>query len=203
MYLLNNIINDKCYIGSATTNKINSRFRNHFIHGTGSKLTNLAKNKYGLENFAFIIIEYFSIFVLKENLNKLGACILRNKFILDSSGCEAKAHCCSFGSSEDAENCIKLSGGHFDVIVGADIGYDVELHDPIKRTLALMSTAATRIILCEEVRWSDIYSWYVETLRELFIVDEIDAPELHTSKATRKTIKMLLLTKKLDAPIIR
>jgi len=70
IYMIYNLINDKSYIGSASNNRINVRFRNHIIHGTGSKLTNLAVKEYGLENFAFIVIEYFSVFVLKENFNK-------------------------------------------------------------------------------------------------------------------------------------
>jgi group I intron endonuclease len=70
IYLINNNINNKFYIGSATTNRINMRFRNHCIHGTGSKVINRSIQKYGLENFSFFILEYFPGFVKKENLNK-------------------------------------------------------------------------------------------------------------------------------------
>lgn len=67
IYMIFNLINDKCYIGSAASNRINVRFRNHCIHGTGARLTHEAVKKYGIENFAFVIIEYYSGFVIKEN----------------------------------------------------------------------------------------------------------------------------------------
>lgn len=68
IYMIFNLKNGKFYIGSAITNRINTRFRNHCIHGTGSPLLNKAINKYGLENFVFLILEYFPHLVNKENL---------------------------------------------------------------------------------------------------------------------------------------
>lgn len=68
IYMIYNIKNGKYYIGSAISNRINTRFRNHCIHGTGAKLTNKAIHKYGLENFAFLILEYYPGFIKKENL---------------------------------------------------------------------------------------------------------------------------------------
>lgn len=70
IYLIYNKINNKYYIGSASSNRINVRFRNHCIHGTGSMLVNRSIKKYGLNNFYFFILEYFPGFVKKENLNK-------------------------------------------------------------------------------------------------------------------------------------
>jgi len=70
IYLIYNNINNKYYIGSACSNRINVRFRNHCIHGTGSMLVNRSIKKYGLNNFYFFILEYFPGFVKKENLNK-------------------------------------------------------------------------------------------------------------------------------------
>jgi hypothetical protein len=70
IYMIFNTFNDKCYIGSAACNRINIRFRNHCIHGIGARLTNKAIKKYGLENFVFVIIEYYGWFVRKENLRK-------------------------------------------------------------------------------------------------------------------------------------
>jgi group I intron endonuclease len=63
-----NLINGKFYIGSAITNRINVRFRNHCLHGTGSSILNKAIKKYGLENFAFVILEYYPGLIHKENL---------------------------------------------------------------------------------------------------------------------------------------
>ena len=69
IYMINNNINHKKYIGCASTNKINSKFRIHFIHFTGSKLVAAEVRKYGIENFSFYILEYFPGFVKKENLS--------------------------------------------------------------------------------------------------------------------------------------
>ena len=70
IYLIKNKINGKFYIGSAITNRINVRFRNHCIHGTGSSILNKAIKKYGLENFTFYILEYYPGFIHKENFKK-------------------------------------------------------------------------------------------------------------------------------------
>lgn len=67
IYLIYNNINGKFYIGSAITNRINVRFRNH---GTGSSILHKSIKKYGLENFSFFILEYYKGFIHKENLNK-------------------------------------------------------------------------------------------------------------------------------------
>lgn len=70
IYCIFNNLNGKFYIGSAITNRINTRFRNHCIHGTGSSLLKKSINKYGLENFSFFILEYYPGFVHKENMKK-------------------------------------------------------------------------------------------------------------------------------------
>lgn len=69
VYMIQNNVNGKKYVGSASTNRINTRFRNHFIHGHGAKNTNAAIAKYGIENFTFYILEYYPGFVQKENLS--------------------------------------------------------------------------------------------------------------------------------------
>lgn len=68
IYLIYNKINKNFYIGSAITNRINVRFRNHMFHGTGSRITKKAIQKYGIENFKFAILEYYPGIILKENL---------------------------------------------------------------------------------------------------------------------------------------
>ncbi len=70
VYMIYNKINNNYYIGSAITNRINTRFRNHMFHGTGNSNTKKAVNKYGLENFKFVILEYYPGIILKENLKK-------------------------------------------------------------------------------------------------------------------------------------
>lgn len=71
IYLILNKITLDYYIGSASTSKIYSRFYNHLIGGSGSKLVKLAVRKYKLENFSFIILEEFPYIVNKENNKRL------------------------------------------------------------------------------------------------------------------------------------
>lgn len=59
------------YIGSASTRKLNSRFTNHLIYLTGSKIVKNSIKKYGLHNFCFIVLELFPEVVNQENNKKL------------------------------------------------------------------------------------------------------------------------------------
>ncbi|GBT68159.1 hypothetical protein M6KS0526p2_2753 [Staphylococcus aureus] len=59
------------YIGSASTNRINSRFTNHLIYFNGSKIIKNSVKKYGLHNFVFIILELFPEIVNQENNKQL------------------------------------------------------------------------------------------------------------------------------------
>lgn len=69
VYIVMNNINGNFYVGSASSNRINTRFRNHCIHLKSSNKPLLrAINKYGIQNFSFHIVEYFNGFVNKENL---------------------------------------------------------------------------------------------------------------------------------------
>lgn len=77
IYCVFNSLNGKKYVGSASTNRINTRFRNHCIHGTGSNLLKKAIDKHGLHNFYFLILEYYPGLVLKENLKKAHLSLLK------------------------------------------------------------------------------------------------------------------------------
>lgn len=70
IYMIYNKITQQFYIGSAISNRINVRFRNHKFHGSGSKITKRAVEKYGINNFKFIILEYYPGIILKENIKK-------------------------------------------------------------------------------------------------------------------------------------
>lgn len=59
------------YIGSASTGRINSRFTSHLIYFNGSKMVKNSVKKYGLHNFAFIILELFPEIVNQENNKQL------------------------------------------------------------------------------------------------------------------------------------
>lgn len=73
IYLILNKVTLDYYIGSASTNRIYSRFSNHLIYFKGSKIVKLAVKKYKLSSFIFMILELFPEIVTKEN----------NKFLLD------------------------------------------------------------------------------------------------------------------------
>lgn len=58
VYLCINLVNGSIYVGSASINCLYRRYSGHLLNGKGGSL--LVKNavkKYGLENFAFVIIE--------------------------------------------------------------------------------------------------------------------------------------------------
>jgi group I intron endonuclease len=67
IYGIFNIKTGDFYIGSAITNKFYSRFYKHLIKGIGSKYVNNSVKKYGLENFAFVILEFFPEEVTSKN----------------------------------------------------------------------------------------------------------------------------------------
>lgn len=58
IYCCINLVNGKFYIGSAGITYIHRRYRAHlFDSGNGSKIVCAAVKKYGLENFAFVVLE--------------------------------------------------------------------------------------------------------------------------------------------------
>jgi hypothetical protein len=69
IYAMVNKINGKMYLGSASTNNIYIRFKDHSRVDTGGS-TKLrfenAKLKYGINNFSFVVITYFDEVVTKE-----------------------------------------------------------------------------------------------------------------------------------------
>lgn len=71
VYLVLNKITLDYYIGSASTNKFYTRFYRHLINLTGSKIVKLATRKYGIDSFAFMVLELFPERVSIENNKKL------------------------------------------------------------------------------------------------------------------------------------
>lgn len=71
IYMILNKTTGDYYIGSAATNRFYARFSNHLIYFRGSKIVKAAVKKYGLDNFAFIILELYSNIVTKENNKEL------------------------------------------------------------------------------------------------------------------------------------
>lgn len=71
IYLILNKVTLDYYIGSASTNKIYSRYYRHLLALNGNKIVKLAVRKYKLVNFAFVILEEFPEVVTKENNKNL------------------------------------------------------------------------------------------------------------------------------------
>jgi group I intron endonuclease len=71
IYMILNKITKDYYIGSASTNRFHARFSNHLIYFRGSKVVKAAVNKYGLNNFAFLILDLYPDVVTKENNKEL------------------------------------------------------------------------------------------------------------------------------------
>jgi len=71
IYMIINITTKDYYIGSAATNRFYPRFSNHLIYFRGSKIVKSAVKKYGIENFAFVVLELYPNIVTKENNNEL------------------------------------------------------------------------------------------------------------------------------------
>nr|YP_009711345.1 hypothetical protein [Russula griseocarnosa] len=71
IYMIVNKITKDYYIGSASTNRFYPRFSNHLIYFRGSKIVKFAVKKYGLHNFAFIILDLYPNIVTKENNKEL------------------------------------------------------------------------------------------------------------------------------------
>ena len=71
IYMIINKTTKDYYIGSAATDRFYARFSNHLIYFRGSKIVKLAVKKYGLDNFAFLVLELYPNIVTKENNKEL------------------------------------------------------------------------------------------------------------------------------------
>jgi len=71
IYMILNLVTENYYIGSASTNKFMSRFSRHLIYLSGSKIIKNSVLKYGLPNFAFIILEFYPKPINRENNKNL------------------------------------------------------------------------------------------------------------------------------------
>ena len=84
--IVNKITKDY-YIGSASTNRFYARFCSHIISFIGSKIVKLAIKKYGINNFAFVILELYPNIVTKINNKELeDKYLLPNYNILTEAG---------------------------------------------------------------------------------------------------------------------
>ena len=66
VYMIFNMVSGDYYRVSASIGKFYTRFCNHLIHLTGSKVLNNAVRKYVIANFSFVVLELFPEVVHKE-----------------------------------------------------------------------------------------------------------------------------------------
>ncbi|CAH2356114.1 putative intron-encoded endonuclease (mitochondrion) [[Candida] railenensis] len=71
MYLIGNKMTHNMYMGSGSTNKLYTRFRNHLYNLNGNKLIKKSMKNYGLNNFFYAIIEYYPDKINKYNNKEL------------------------------------------------------------------------------------------------------------------------------------
>lgn len=62
VYLIVNLVNGNMYVGSAIASRMPNRFHKHLYGGSGSALVDAAVQKYGLDQFAFILLGTLSPF---------------------------------------------------------------------------------------------------------------------------------------------
>jgi len=67
IYLIVNLVTGQSYIGSAVLGRMHIRFHKHLFGGTGNKPLWNAVQKYGLENFAFLVIDEIPDFISDMN----------------------------------------------------------------------------------------------------------------------------------------
>ena len=67
IYLIVNLVTGQSYIGSAVLGRMHIRFHKHLFGGTGNKPLWNAVQKYGLENFAFLVIDEIPDFTSNMN----------------------------------------------------------------------------------------------------------------------------------------
>lgn len=100
VYLCINLIDGKMYVGSASINRMYRRFSAHLLNSKGGSIrVNRAVKIYGLENFAFLVIEttgqnvteilqmeqkYIDTLLPDYNIAKIAGSVLNTKWSLES-----------------------------------------------------------------------------------------------------------------------
>jgi hypothetical protein len=71
IYIIINLVNVNIYVGSAIVNRMGNRFHKHLYAGNGSSQVRAAVQKYGLSNFAFVVIETVTSIANTEDNSQL------------------------------------------------------------------------------------------------------------------------------------
>jgi hypothetical protein len=69
------------------------------------------------------------------------------------------------------------------MVIGCDIGYDISLHNLIRITLQsiLQYNPNCKILLIEEIRWKDIYTWYFDEITSSTSTSSNELPSCYYS----------------------
>jgi group I intron endonuclease len=81
IYAIVNLVTGDLYVGSAVKGRMRNRFHKHLFGGTGSIITYAAVLKYGLSNFAFVILESVEGSVNDDNNKEL---LMREDYYLST-----------------------------------------------------------------------------------------------------------------------
>lgn len=81
IYAVVNLLTGDLYIGSAVTGRMGNRFHKHLFGGTGSAIVRAAVLKYGLSNFAFVILESV---VMENTLEDNKRLLMREDYYLST-----------------------------------------------------------------------------------------------------------------------
>jgi group I intron endonuclease len=203
VYLILNKVTLDYYIGSASTDNFYTRFYRHLINLTGSKIVKLAVRKYGLENFAFIIVELFPEKVNKENNKKLLdledfylKSLLPNYNILTEAGN-------NFGYKHTEIDRIKMKANYSDerreAIINLNKGKTLseEIRAKIKeKALARLSQTFTEEALTNMQKKSKPIILYNKSNGTVYGEYNSIIDAANSIKCNEKTIRRALLTEK-------
>jgi len=112
VYLIVNLINENCYVGSAITSRLHRRLHSHLFGLSGNKHLANAVKKYRLDNFAFILLETIPGFI-DSNKNK-DLLALENKYIklLNPKYNKTPNAGNTLGYTHKPETILKLKGNY-------------------------------------------------------------------------------------------
>jgi hypothetical protein len=84
----------------------------------------------------------------------------------------------------------------FDLIIGSDLVYAIDVLDLLAKTICDLSHAHTKALIAYEVRWKDVEKWFLEALEiQQLKLREIPHVELDSNYCYEK-LKIIEIVKK-------
>jgi hypothetical protein len=115
---------------------------------------------------------------------------------------------CQFEVHNFCDDLNLPENSSYDVLIGSDLGYDVNILEQLSKSISHILNRETKNIpvlglLAEEVRWKDIYGWYIESLHDSlgsnYWIHEkdisLDSSSSSSSSSSCKTIKICIENK--------